>query len=42
MNTTQMYLPLIAPESGQISFAQSEGAVLEAGSIVATMQLSGN
>jgi acetyl-CoA carboxylase/biotin carboxylase 1 len=35
-----MYLPLVVSEPGNITFLQSEGAVLETGSVVATMQLA--
>ena len=35
-----MYLPLIVTEPGNITFVVSEGAVVEAGTTVATMQLA--
>ncbi|PRP78454.1 hypothetical protein PROFUN_13687 [Planoprotostelium fungivorum] len=35
----KMYLPLLAQESGIITFLLSEGSVLSAGSLVATLQL---
>lgn len=39
MEVMKMYLPLIASEPGIITFVQQEGSILEAGTIVATLEL---
>eukprot|EP01114_Cavostelium_apophysatum_P005452 TRINITY_DN1646_c0_g1_i1.p1 TRINITY_DN1646_c0_g1~~TRINITY_DN1646_c0_g1_i1.p1 ORF type:complete len:2220 (-),score=642.37 TRINITY_DN1646_c0_g1_i1:15-6674(-) len=39
MEVMKMYLPLVATESGRITFTVPEGSILESGAIVATFQL---
>eukprot|EP00741_Cyanophora_paradoxa_P025663 tig00000385_g24767.t1 len=35
----KMYMPLVAPEAGRISYRKVEGSVLEAGDLIATLEL---
>ncbi len=39
MEVMKMYLPLVATESGKITFLKSEGSILEAGATIATLTL---